>query len=98
MTMSEPTSYQSTELTHRARAILRATSTGRVQVSLSCEPDVFIDGLAFSDQPTARTLVHAGLLMASRPGRIGERVPARLTDEGYSVLHDADLQPQGSIA
>lgn len=96
--MPPPTSFPHTKLSHRARAILRATHSGRVQVSLSCEPDVFIDGLAFSDQPTARALVHAGLLMASRPGRIGERVPARLTDEGYSVLHDADLQPQGSIA
>lgn len=96
--MSAPTSLPHTKLSHRARAILRATHSGRVQVSLSCEPDVFIDGLAFSDQPTARTLVHAGLLRASRPGRIGERVPARLTDAGHTVLHDADLQPQGSIA
>lgn len=96
--MSEPTSSAHTELSHRARAILRATYSGRVQVSLSCEPDIFIDGLAFSDQPAARTLVHAGLLRASRPGRIGERVPARLTNAGHSVLDDADAQPQGSIA
>ncbi|MGH3451580.1 MAG: hypothetical protein ACRDQW_12820 [Haloechinothrix sp.] len=96
--MSEPTSYPNAQLSHRARAILRATGSGRVQVSLSCEPDVFIDGLPFSDQPAGRALVHAGLLRASRPGQIGERVPARLTDQGCSVLHDADLQPQGSVA
>ncbi|MGH3516375.1 MAG: hypothetical protein ACRDQ7_02955 [Haloechinothrix sp.] len=96
--MSNPTSYEYTELSHRALAILRATADGRVQVSLSCEPDLFIDGLAFSDQPTARRLVHAGLLRASRPGRIGERAPAKLTTEGYTVLHDAGSQPRGCVA
>lgn len=98
MTMSDQISHQHIELSHRALAILRATANGRVQVSLSCEPDLFIDGLTFTDQPTARTLVHAGLLRASRPGRIGERVPANLTTDGYTALRDADPQPRGSVA
>lgn len=98
MTMSDPTSYQHIELSHRAVAILRATANGRVRVSLSCEPDLFIDGLAFSDQAAARALVHAGLLRASRPGRIGERVPANLTSDGYTALHHVDPQSRGDVA
>ena len=86
------------ELTHRAIAVLRATGCVRVHVSLSCEPDVFIDGLAFSDQPGARALVHAGLISPARPGRIGERVPARLTDTGRGVLANADLESRGTAA
>ncbi|MBB3666282.1 hypothetical protein FB384_005243 [Prauserella sediminis] len=92
-------SDQQIEISHRTRAILRAISQGRVQVTLSCEPDVFIDGLAFSDQAAARALVHAGLLRASRPGRIGERGPATLTDAGLRVLDPAERrEPQDSIA
>jgi hypothetical protein len=82
------------DLTSRALAVLRATRNGRVQVSLSCEPDVFIDGLAFCDQPGARDLVHAGLLSAVRPGRVGERVPARLTQAGDAVLTAAHSEPR----
>jgi hypothetical protein len=86
------------ELTHRAHAILRATAGGRVRVSLSCEPDIFVDGLVFTDQPGARALIHAGLIIPARPGRIGEQVPARLTDTGYGVLADADLGARGTAA
>ena len=74
------------ELTSRSLAVLRAARADRVHVSLSCEPDVFVDGLACCDQPGARALVHAGLLRAVRPGRIGERVPAQLTEAGNSIL------------
>jgi hypothetical protein len=86
----------SLDITHRALAVLRAAGTGRVHVSLSCEPDVFVDGLPCCDQPGARALVHAGLLRAVRPGRIGELVPARLTTAGDSIL--SRNQPQALIA
>lgn len=86
------------ELTHRDLAILRATACGRVRVSLSCEPDIFVDGLAFSDQPGARALIHAGMIRPTRPGRIGEQVPARLTDTGGSVLANANLGAPGTAA
>jgi hypothetical protein len=96
--MSEPNPQSPLELSSRARAILRATWHGRVQVSLSCEPDIFVDGLVFSDQPAARALVHAGLLRATRQGQIGDRVPAKLTSEGYTVLSHADPPSCRSIA
>ncbi|MEU0528857.1 hypothetical protein [Amycolatopsis tolypomycina] len=86
------------QLTHRAHAILRATACGRVHVSLSCEPDVFVDGLAFSDQPGARALIHAGLISPARPGRIGEQVPARLTGTGRGVLAAAGFGARGTAA
>jgi len=62
------------------------------------EPDVFVDGLACCDQPRARALVHAGLLRATRPGRIGERVPAVLTEAGYSILSAGGHPAHGLIA
>jgi|SRR6266540_3757697 hypothetical protein len=86
------------ELTHRAFAVLRAARAGRVHMSLGCEPDVFVDGLACCDQPRARALVHAGLLRATRPGRIGERVPAVLTEAGYSILSAGGHPAHGLIA
>ena len=86
------------ELTNRALAVLRAARTDRVHVSLSCEPDVFVDGLACCDQPGARALVHAGLLRAGRPGRIGELVPAQLTDAGEEILSASGHQPHMLIA
>jgi hypothetical protein len=96
--MSSTQSTLHAELSHRALAVLRAARTGRVQVSLSCEPDMFVDGLALSDQATAHALVHAGLVHATRPGRIGERVPAKLTSAGYTVLDNADPRMRGSAA
>jgi hypothetical protein len=71
------------QLSHRARAILRAIAAGRVQMSHSCEPDLFIDGVACCDQVTAHALAHGGYL---RPARSGDRVPAELTDAGRAAL------------
>lgn len=96
--MSDATVRFSAELSCRAVAILRATWRGRVRVSLSSEPDFLVDGLTFCDQPSARALVHAGLVRPARPGRIGDFVPARLTDTGYAVLADADRQLRSSTA
>ena len=73
-------------LTHRTRAILRAVGAGRVQISLSCEPDMFVDGLACCDQVIARGLAHAGLVRPARPGSVGQRVPAVLTPRGADRL------------
>lgn len=85
---------QSFELNFRMRSILRAVASGRAQISLSCEPDVFVDGLACSDQQSAHHLFHAGLIRPTRPGSIGERVPAALTGDGeFAIVLAGDLTP-----
>lgn len=73
------------ELTYRARAMLRAVEGGRARVSLSCEPDLFVDGLQCCDQQVAHDLARAGLLRPAHPGRVGERVRAVLTGPGRSA-------------
>ncbi|TVT25746.1 hypothetical protein FNH06_02300 [Amycolatopsis acidiphila] len=67
-------------------AMLRAAANGRAEMTCSCEPDLFIDGLACCDQVTARFLAHANLICPARPGAIGQRVPVRLTPAGHSAL------------
>ncbi|SDY95830.1 hypothetical protein SAMN05421504_1088 [Amycolatopsis xylanica] len=74
--------------TRRAQAMLRAVVAGRAQVSCSCEPDLFIDGVSCGDQFTAHALAHAGLITASRLAAIGQRVPAALTPAGLAALAD----------
>lgn len=66
--------------------MLRVVAAGRARISCSCEPDMFVDGLPCCDQATARALVHAGLVRPARPGRVGDRVPATLTNAGYLAL------------
>lgn len=73
--------------THRAQAILRAVAAGRVRMTLSCEPDLFVDGLACCDQATAHWLHRTGLVRPAAPGRIGDLVPAKLTAAGAEILH-----------
>lgn len=80
------------DLSQRALAILRAAASGRAEMTCSCEPDLFIDGLACCDQVTARLLVHARLVSPGRPGAIGSRVPVRLTDEGRQLLTRQPLE------
>lgn len=72
----------------RSLAMLRAIGHGRAEISLSCEPDLFVDGLPCCDQFTARQLAHGGLVQPARLGLIGQRVPARLTLAGRSVLDE----------
>ncbi|WP_370947255.1 hypothetical protein AB5J62_06785 [Amycolatopsis sp. cg5] len=74
--------------TRRAQAMLRAVVAGRAQVSCSCEPDLFIDGVSCGDQFTAHALAHAGLIRAARLAAIGQRVPAALTPAGLAALAD----------
>lgn len=73
-------------LNGRQRAVLRAVAAGRATLALSCEPDLFVDGLCCSDQVCLHVLVHAGLIRPARPGRIGERVPAVLTAQAHAAI------------
>ncbi|MBB5157612.1 hypothetical protein [Saccharopolyspora phatthalungensis] len=74
------------ELNNRERATLRAVAAGRVQITCSCEPDLYIDGVAFCDQQTARHLVHHGFMRPAEPGRPGDLVAAELTGSGTEQL------------
>lgn len=83
------------ELNNREYAALRAVAAGRAEMTRSCEPDLFVDGMCFCDQTVAHGLFHAGLLSAANAVRIGGRVRAVLTDTGRSALaydHRRDVQ------
>ncbi|WP_067473715.1 hypothetical protein [Nocardia amamiensis] len=84
--MSDYSSPPSADLNRRALALLRAAQAGRVELALSCEPDMFVDGVAVTDQWTAHGLAHAGLVRPARPGRIGDLVAAELTSTGYAIM------------
>ncbi|MEV4648590.1 hypothetical protein [Saccharopolyspora sp. NPDC049357] len=73
-------------LNHRQRAMLRAVAGGRAEITCSCEPDLYVDGLPCCDQGSARYLVQTGLLRATRTGPTGQRVTAALTDLGRAAL------------
>lgn len=74
--------------TNRTRALLVAVAAGRAELTLSCEPDLRIDGLLCCDQENAHELSHDGLIHPTRPGRIGSWVPAELTQAGAALLSD----------
>jgi len=73
-------------LTHRDRAILRAVAGGTAEMSVSSEPDLYVDGRFCCDQLAARRLAHAGLIAGARPGPRGPGGPARLTEAGHLEL------------
>ncbi|MEU5259435.1 hypothetical protein [Amycolatopsis sp. NPDC021455] len=75
--------------------MLKAVADGRAELSLGCEPDLYVDGIPCCDQVTARTLGRLGLIAASRPGRVGERVPALVTGEGRRALAASDVRIAG---
>ena len=75
-----------TGLSGRERAMLRAVADGRGEVTCSCAPDLFIDGLGCCDQLSAHRLARAGLVRAATAGPIGQRVPAELTAAGRAAL------------
>jgi hypothetical protein len=75
------------ELSHRARAMLRAVAAGRAVMSSSCEPDLFIDGVPCCDQMAAHALAHGGYIRPASED--ADRVPAVLTDAGRAVLAPA---------
>lgn len=70
----------------RLRAMLRAVSSGRAEMTCSCEPDLFIDGIACCDQYSAHELSRRGWIGPAGPRVPGRRVPARLTLAGAAVL------------
>ncbi|MCU1687122.1 MAG: hypothetical protein JWQ81_7861 [Amycolatopsis sp.] len=84
------------ELNRRERATLTAVALGHAEITCSCEPDLFVDGLACCDQQTAHRLARLGLVVPARPGQRGEQVPALLTAAGVAALSIA--VPQVSAA
>jgi len=77
------------ELSHRARAVLRAVRAGRAEVSCSGMPDLRVDGLPCCDQVTVHELVLAGLIKAPTLILVDTWVPADLTDTGADALAGA---------
>ena len=73
-------------LSRRELAMLHAIAAGRAETTTSCEPDLFVDGLACCDQIAAHHLAHDGLMRAAGPAKEGQRVPAELTTPGHVVL------------
>jgi hypothetical protein len=71
---------------YRDLALLRAVAAGRAQITRSCAPDLFVDGVACCDQIAACRLAQSGLIEPSVLGVLGQRVPARLTALGARVL------------
>lgn len=67
-------------LTNRDRGLLAAVATGRVELTRSAEPDVFVDGVPWCDQFGARKLFHCGLIRYGRSDAPGKRVPAVLAN------------------
>jgi DNA-binding IclR family transcriptional regulator len=70
--------------------MLAAVDAGRAELSISCEPDLFIDGLCCCDQHAAHTLARTGLFRPAATGRVGQRVPAELTPAGAAALAGGD--------
>lgn len=73
-------------LTGRDRSVLAAVALGRAEMSCSCEPDLFIDGLCCCDQSAAHDLVRAGLIAPVMTVAPGTRVVAVLTQAGADAL------------
>ncbi|MEV0050618.1 hypothetical protein AB0H34_09015 [Saccharopolyspora shandongensis] len=73
-------------LTYRHLAMLRAVAGGRAEITCSCEPDLYVDGLPCCDQGSARELVRTGFLCAARTALTGQRVTAALTELGRAAL------------
>ncbi|MEU4251800.1 hypothetical protein AB0F15_30720 [Amycolatopsis sp. NPDC026612] len=84
--MNQDTGPACGPLTRRAVNMLRAVDAGRAELSLSCEPDLYVDGLPCCDQATARLLCRLGLISPGRPGAAGDLVPAAVTEEGRRTL------------
>jgi hypothetical protein len=86
---------EGTTLTRRAVNMLKAVQDGRAQLSLSCEPDLYVDGIPCCDQVTARVLGRLGLISPARPGSAAELVPAVVTKAGRRVLAGSALRIAG---
>jgi hypothetical protein len=77
---------EQTPVPRRVLAMLRAVAAGRAEVSCSCEPDLYIDGLGCCDQYTAHQLTRGGLIRPAAAGPVGQLVRAELTPAGHAVL------------
>lgn len=73
-------------LTGRDRAILRAVVSGNSELAWGAEPDLFIDGRCCCDQSSAHRLARAGLIAPVTVCVAGQRVAAKVTDEGLQHL------------
>lgn len=73
-------------LNRRELAMLRAVAQGRAEITSSCEPDLFVDGIACCDQAAAHHLAHGGYLRPAQDCPIGRRCPAVLSDLGHHAL------------
>lgn len=73
-------------MTARARALLRAVAEGRAEITASCEPDMYVDGLSCCDQSLAHALTHCGLIRRSRFSTASGRHLASLTRLGFEEL------------
>lgn len=74
-----------TNLNHREQAILRAVAAGRAELLIGCVPDIAIDG-GWCDHAAVAKLAAEGWVRPARPGVVGERVPARITDAAVEAL------------
>lgn len=87
MFVEAPTRGQSRyPLSRKAFAMLRAVAAGRAELVLRREFDMFVDGAPCRDQFVAHQLASTGLVRPSRPGLVGHRVPAILTEAGHAAL------------
>lgn len=75
-------------LSRRAVAILRAVADDRAEMTVSCEPDLRVDGLFCSDQTAAHELAHADLIHPACPGLCGQWVCAVPTAAGAALLRE----------
>lgn len=73
-------------LNRRELAMLRAVAAGRAEITVSCEPDLYVDGLPCCDQTAAHRLAHSGYLRAAAEAARGRRCPASLTELGRDAL------------
>lgn len=74
------------QLSGRERAILRAVAGGAAELSGGAQPDLFLDGRCCCDQAAARRLVRLGLVVTAVIALAGQRVPARVTPDGWALL------------
>lgn len=77
-------------------AILRAVAASRAEITCSCEPDLYVDGLPCCNRWAVHELTRAGHLGPARPGHLGQRVTATLTASGRRVL-EALTVPEESL-
>jgi hypothetical protein len=85
-------------LGHRDRALLAAVDAGRCDLVRTGVPDVRVDGRWFCDQPRARALIAAGLVVAAAAAPGHRAVPALLTDAGRAALGCRGTAPPGGRA